>query len=338
MSMSDTTLCLHIGLPKTGSTYLQEVFFPSLEHIRFGGIPRSDLFQDEEHRTGGRRTLASCFRRSAALWTDMGPAILEAVLPGPVESLEGHTTVLSDEGVGRTGSRPALFRAHLEGLRRTALDAGFTRFRVLCLVRRQDTWLASHYAQMSDRNATPSQADFVRAIRSILDSAEGRYSFGMLLDYDRLRAELVDVCGADNVLILPHEYLTRRPGECEDEIARFLLPGEQTAPDGHEAGPDEDGERRNTRSLGEGVWKIRSRRHRPVLRLRPGRLFRRLGLPTEIPMAPVDWRRCREIELTDELSREVLQAYAASNRSLASHLRTDLSPYGYVPESQRDDQ
>jgi len=189
---------------------------------------------------------------------------------------------------------------------------------------------------MSDRNPTPSQADFEREVRSIVDPAWERYSFGMLLDFDRLRAQLVDVCGAQDVLMLPQEYLSMRPETCEAEITRFLLPGEPVAADGGQAEQDEHAEWRNARSSGEGVWRIRSRRHRPVLRLRPGRLFRRLDLPTEIPIAPVDWRRCREVELTEELSRDVLQAYAPCNRSLAQHLRMDLSRYGYLPESRRE--
>jgi len=41
----------------------------------------------------------------------------------------------------------------------------------------------------------------------------------------------------------------------------------------------------------------------------------------------------RTIALTEELSREVLRAHGASNRSLARHLHADLEAHGYLDGS-----
>ena len=316
------TLYLHIGLPKTATTFLQREVFPTLAHLRYLGIPQSGLFSSPEDLAHGQRTLTSCVKRSALLWDRYGETVFRDLFGcGPADRPSGDV-LMSDEGVGRAGSRPTLLSAHLEGLARQARDWGFGRVRLLCVVRRQDHWLASHYAQISDRNPRASQEDFEASVRKTLDPAGERFGFGMLLDYAALADRLRPVVGAPNLLVLPYELLVHDSSQFHDRISSFLGAAPTRA-------AVEDAPRQNVRSTSEDVWTLRPARQGRVLRLRPRRLVSALRLPEEVELT----RRTPggTIRLTEQVSTSVLQEYEPSNRALADGLGIDLARYGYLP-------
>ncbi len=212
------TLRLHIGLPKTASTWLQTALFPRLP-LRLAAMPEAALFAE-----GPGRLLPQCLARSDSVWDGMGDGILGA-LTGRDRAAErdrGDDLLVSEEGVGRAGSRPGHLQAHLEGLRRSAEEWGFARLRILCLVRRQDRWLASHYAQVSDRLEGTSQAGFEAEAARLVDPRADRHRLGALLDYRRLHAALAGAAGAEAVTILPHELLQTDRAAFLEALTGFL--------------------------------------------------------------------------------------------------------------------
>ena len=90
--------------------------------------------------------------------------------------------MISDEGIGRAGKRPDLLALHLVAIRREARPGGISRLALICAIRRQDQWFASHYARMSDRKAGASKAGFDRSARQLINPVKERFGLGMIPD------------------------------------------------------------------------------------------------------------------------------------------------------------
>lgn len=308
------TLALHIGLPKTATTFLQTGIFPALDGLTFLATPGTALFAGPSDADAGGRLMAAAMKRSAAIWRDRGDLLFSEML-GAREAWTPRDVLVSDEGIGRIASRPALLGEHIDAIGREAGRWGFSKVLVLAVFRRQDHWFASHYAQMSDRNPSASQADFERAARSVLSPFETRYRLGMLMDYAALHEVLTGTLGRDRVLMLPFERLAAAPDAFHRSIARFLgVPAPQFG--GAVATAD-----RNARSAGAGTWQVRP------LRPAAGRMSRLRSLPQRLAAG----RRERTITLTPDLSAAMLSAYRDSNTRLAAALGVDLAAFGYFP-------
>ena len=312
------TLYLHIGLPKTASTWLQREVFPALDHVRFIDTPRTHLFRAPQDAEAEFRTFACALRRSSTVWHDCGDAVFEEVLGSRDTWLaEDRNLLISDEAIGRAGSRQALLAAHLAGIAATAARWGLTRMRVLCLIRRQDQWLASHYAQVSDRAWRPGQRHFEALVARVVDTAQSRHEFGALLDFAALREAIISVAGADNLLILPQEALRETPRASLTRILEWL----GTPADKASAAMAAVERTANVRST-SGSW-----------RLRPGSLrvpggARRIALPTWVGL----WRGA-SISVTPEASAAIFGAYGDSNRRLAAAENLPLGRWGYFGRS-----
>ncbi len=327
---SGPTLFLHIGLPKTATTYLQEQIFPHLEGVHYFDRPEDPAFDDPADRHKDSRMMSCMFNRDPRIWADHGDAAFTRLL-GPQADWKPRDVLISDEGIGRTGSRPDLLAAHLREMSKLARDWGLGRVAVICAFRRQDHWLGSHYAQMSDRNRAASQADFERAARDLVRPDGQRYALGMMLDYATLHDRLADAVGRQNLLMYPFERQKTDPGGVVADLLAFLEkdlrgPSLRTQPSGAAPrAPDTPSPGVNVRSVGTNRWSIR--RFGTGLKVRPYRLARRVGLPSHIALPR--FRRPRSFSLSDTASLVILQAYAVCNSTLAARLCIDLVQYGY---------
>ncbi|WP_299819410.1 hypothetical protein [uncultured Jannaschia sp.] len=304
-------LHLHVGLPKTASTFLQNQVFPALDHLAVRTVPRTRLFRERADAAVEFRTFACALRRSAALWPSIGEPLLDELLGPDADGRRG--LLVSDEAIGRAASRPEGLAAHLSAFASLARARGFARPRIVAFLRRQDHWLASHYAQISDRKRGAGEAGFRATVAATLDPAAQKHGFGTLLDYAALRAALVDVAGEDGVLLLPHEALVAEP----EPTLRRLLDWLGTPPALAERLATAKG-RDNVRSDTAGSvlqWQLRP----PSIPLPRGR---RLALPAGIWPA-------RRISLPADLSRRILGAYGDSNRDVAAATGLDLGRWGY---------
>ena len=326
---AEPTLFLHIGLPKTATTYLQARIFPQLDRLLYFDTPKDPAFDGPVDRGMGSRIMSCLFNRDPRVWQTHGEAVFEQLL-GRRSDWQPRDVLISDEGIGRTGSRPDHLAAHLREVSVVAQDWSLRRVAVICAFRRQDHWLGSHYSQMSDRNPKASQSDFNRACRDLLRVTADRFKLGMMLDYATLRDALVGVVGQENVLMYPYERQKINPDAVLAQVLDFL--GEGAAPkasaslckDGGSVGPAGV----NVRSLGENLWSIRP--YGAGLKLRPYRLVQWAGLPDHVFFPRLG--RPRSFTLTENDSRTLLAAYAVSNRRLASELGIDLAQYGYFDD------
>jgi len=336
------TLFLHLGMSKTGSTYLQKEVFPEVRNINFFDQPMSDVLE------GGRQgIMARSFKRSPAIWRSSGDEIFDEILQEPKNDTQDRSkdVLISDQSAGPQvwqllpylGSRweqerqdPFLLRAHLEELSALAKRWGFSEMKTIVVFRRQDNWIASKYAQRSDRFPNASQSHFETFVDYLVDSSRGYFSDGIVLDYMLLREQLTRAVEAENVLMVPFELLNRDPERYLREVISFFDNGVEDGTRLSKRLASQAAQRKhNIRSEEEGVWAIRDRMETRVIPLRPGRVFSALGLPNSIPLRWPEFGRETSIRLTRNLREKILEVYAESNEDLATDIGIDLSLYGY---------
>ena len=300
-------LTLHVGLPKTASTYLQDAVFPRLRRHLVIDRPRTALLAPRgAHAPAEARGFATnLLRLEPDVWDAMGEALLDDLLGAE----RGRRPVLvTDEAFGRGGTRALAAGAHLRALAAGARARGFSGLRIVVFVRRQAEWLASHYAQVSDRRSRAGQRDFERFVAVQTDPANGLYRFGSLLRYDGLFDALSGaVDSRDELLVAPYEALEADRDGFLARLTGFL--GDELAPVGTGG---RDG--RNVRREDEAAWRLRA----PARR---GPLGRLLG--TGGGDGP------GTIRLTPALRERVARAYAPANVRLAERTGLDLAGFGY---------
>lgn len=344
MDASDRTLFLHLGMSKTATTYLQTEVFPELDGLHFFDQPRTG------HLEGGpfQGMLARAFKRSPAIWERNGRQLLTELFDSSSPQVGSMDVLISDQSAGpamwetgpyagpnweRERKDPFFLRAHLEAFAEAIANWGFDDLCVLLVFRRQDEWIASKYAQRSDRILHASQGHFEERLDYYLDPSRGYLSDGIVLDYTLLRSHLVRAVGTGNVLMLPYELLESEPTSFLGRILDFLTPG---------GGGRQDrmsdlvrGDAKNVRSSSEHTWRLRPRTMRDVPI--PGSLPHRLSRLVKRSIRAISrrlGRRDGSIHLTPAVREKVLAQFASSNRRLERRLPVRLDRYGYFPEEK----
>lgn len=328
-------LCLHLGMSKTATTWLQKNIFPRLLDDTFFDNPASRLLE------GGRwqGTLARAFRRSPKIWRHMGDTLLRDMLgQSGAKALDFRSNILvSDQSAGprlfefgeyvgphweRERMDPTMLCAHLKAMRHVAESEGFTALKVMLVIRRQDRWLASKYAQRSDRIVGASQRDFEARIRYYTEESYGYYADGIVLDYCTLWDMLVEALGETHVLIIPYEQLARDPLEFLDRLCHFHAANTEGA-DPMALASLAAKLPANVRATAPDTWRLRAPTRRALLRS----LTRSEGM-----MRLLHWANLqdREIHLTEPVRRQILGTYSQSNAALGARIGYDLQQFGYV--------
>lgn len=320
-------IVFHIGLPKTGSSWLQQHVFPRLDSVQYVGGGKGEV-------TGMHgRHAHEAFWCHPRVWRDHDPELVRAFLGldaadevgNPERALISRGTISSPKVFVPQSELerdyPERLGEHLGELRRAARNQGVDRVCVFAVFRRQDTWYGSRYAQHSNRIIGAGQDHFERSVRSLLGPDYDR--LGAYGDYERMRNYLADALGEENVLLLPYELLTADPRRFMAEMLRFL--GSRMAvEDLVDAGSTRGSA--NVRRAGAQSWTLRP--GRPAITVRPERLRKILGAGRRLPI----WfnRNDDSITLTPELSEEILRVYDESNRRLAEATDLPLGELGYL--------
>lgn len=336
------TFYLHVGPPKTASTFLQKTILPQIADIRCHTKP-TVTFGDSEIN----------FRDLFLFSPDLWKTFRKEPFAFLKDSISKEQDVLvSDEGIYRRPASPqprldlrqkkygpivkanpkaggrqdhTSFRSHLDALREGARKQGFSQTKVLLTVRRQDEMLASLYAQLSRFVRGASQENFERWALHLTNDRAGFYlGGGQKLSYYLWYESIVEALGETNVLLLPFELLRESTSGFLKRWLKFL--GVESAVS--IANSLSDTRAKNRRSGSDLKWDISP----PIrkLNLRPSRVFKAFGLPTSLPARWPDFQRDEEIRLTRELSQETLRSYEEENRRLDNQgLDLNLKEYGY---------
>lgn len=314
----DRDFTLHIGYPRTGTTFIQKDILPNFDSVQALAKPRRNFLEGAP----SFGTFGRFFQRSPRIWEAYGEQLFASLFGTPDEEKDATSVLVSDESLGITLARDCSYagnvaleggsqtpsseaesaRVHLPHLHELALLARqwhFTRVRAIVVVRRQDTWVPSAYGQESNHRENPCQMNFQEHVSALLDPHRRLYADGIVLDYHAVGRGLMDALGEENVLILPYEMMKEDPTDFFASWVDFLDL------------PEDDGDRlqslteqsplraRNARALGGNRWAI------------------------------YEDEREQEIELTGNLSKQILATFRESNERLDDMMSIDLKKYGY---------
>lgn len=356
--MDKPTLYLHVGPPKTATTFLQnEVLYKLRSHschihpsikVADTRLPMDTLFHlspliwgevnENPFNEKGQCTLGHTLVSDESIIGGVAPPTswmpnrrLTTWKPNP-NPWFGPATWKGPATLGHKHGRPYphLVSCHLRELKRVSSNWGYERVRLLLTTRRQDTRLASEYAQKSNKLQGPGQRSFERWVRSLLHTVGGRFDGGgEKLNYSVWYQELTEAIGEENVLFLPFELLR---GNRTQFLKRWLgfIGAEDVDAVLHALS---DSEEQNVRSTSTSEWSLR-KPVRTYLKFRPVRVFQALGLPRGIAFRWPDFLRYTDrgekIRLTEDISEEILDFYEEGNRRLdTSDSDLNLKKYGY---------
>jgi hypothetical protein len=244
-------LVVHIGLPKTGTTFLQHRVFARAPGLTF------------VHRTRGRAAAAAtCDFRVYARASPLLAPWYRRRLRDRLNAFaaEGRPVLLSEENISVSafrfwrdgGATPEGLARRLIALARD-LDPRLAPIKLVVGIRRQDQWLASRYAESSKNFPGFAQADFDRRMARIAEAPALGGPLGWL-DYRAMRNALAAAVGPGNVHLVPLERVVVAPGETLDGIGRFLG-GVDLLGGGNPAAAAR--KPRNRLSEGENRWRLR---------------------------------------------------------------------------------
>jgi hypothetical protein len=298
--MNNRAVYLHIGHHRTGTTFLQKRVFSKIHHLTY-------YHKDE---TNEAAKLLGAFRASTLIWKTQGDALLRpfskpkkpAVISS--EELSCHRLFLPQGTEQRRD--PCQLAAHVRGLQAAAARYDL-EVRLIIGIRRQDGYLCSRYANLSDRIESASQADFERQVRDVLNMSARYFIDGVWLDFEKTAQMLAEAVGGNNLLILSLEQLSDQPAAYLSALSGFL---------GIPIPEDVDLTVVNARSETEDIWRLKRERYKFT-----GRLMN--------PFMAALGKKPGTISLPEDLRAQVIQTYSQSNRRLAKHVSADLGRYGY---------
>lgn len=302
---------LHIGIHKTGTTFLQKKVFPFINGIKFEIKPDFGLV------SGKKDTTMSKFMNSSPLiWKCMGKELIKKLEQRCEEESKKTDLLISDEHASEAND-PLRISQHLNEFKRVAEDD--YNLNVLIVIRRQDTWFSSAYAQISNRFESPSQKHFERWVKKNIRADKQLFSnFGARLKYNTLVRNIEDVVGPPHISIIPFELLRENPQMFVERCCEFLGKG---VPNKLRL------EETNKRSVSKRKWKIDSGKGR-YIQLRPGGIFQFLLGRSRIWLPNLN-EESREIVLSKSISERILEVYREENKNLNEYLGGEIEQYEY---------
>ena len=312
---SKPCLYLHIGNPKTGSTYLQKKVFPKLKNTTFYNKPKFNILKEYRNQ---KTTFGRLMRSSPVVWEDFGHVLLKNL---GMNSSEKSDILVSDEHFVEVND-PFRLAQHLHELKQKIFKTH--DLKILIIIRRQDTWISSCYAEVSNTHRRVSQKHFEEYILNRIDPYSACIDgVGIRLDYYTLLKKIQNVVGKDSVTVLPYELLKSNPSFFTEECCKAInceIPSSLSFTS------------ENVRSSGLKNWKLRpmSNAHKLSIQLRPQRVFKTIfGKSVIYFPALSSIKRAKEITLTKKLSRLILERYEAENKKLDYEFNLGLKGFGY---------
>jgi hypothetical protein len=312
-------LFIHIGLPKSASTYLQSEIFPNLDCLN---IPRFDpninkLFEDY-------------FHRPSLDYTSDVNALLSQSNGQVIFSNERPDIYTSDSRLRSTFTQ---MYKHL-----------FPGAKIILIIRRQDNFIESLYANMVMNGAWYSPLFYIgKKSYSMRNPKVMRFPTVNLdyLDWLEHVTELHSLFGKENVLVLPFELLTESSTKFVKKITDFMnIPYPTSLPPAKKV----------NNSLCTGAIHFRRILNRFInsetnpfyflienpFRNSNNNLLKTISkyINFNYPLKYFFRVNCNKKIYSNKIRQEILHNYSNSNQLLQKLIDTDLEKYGYINRSK----
>lgn len=327
-----SAVILHIGLPKTGTTVLQNRFF-AREHCYAG-----------KSIEGGAKQFAYTVQTSLL---DHSVEFVASLIEAETNKRPGRKLIMSNEAFSqisynkrRTFVSKNMDPVTLQDVERWAIipviEALSRRIstKIIVSLRSQPEWMASNYAQLSNSILKPSQNDFETRVRKHLSSNSNA------LNWSKIVQSVINLAGRENVLVLLLEEMNQE--SYFRSLAEFMNISIEHR---HLLGKEDV---LNRRRASECSWKMRDFEF-SEMNFVAKQAMRSIGLPkapgifrkpcrrlgkSAAPMlnAYFNNERHKEIVLTKALKNEILLHCKPFNETLAGQLGRNLHRLGYFPE------
>jgi len=320
-SLIDADVLVHVGLPKTGTTWLQDHLFAN-SALGFWGPARHEATPKQQTKAIGRllyldsqkRLIAEDDFDAVALRKQLEDIIVPDGLVPVVsnERLSGH--VLSN-----AFDRPMLARR---------IKAVFPQARIFLTIREQRSMMLSSYFQYLKYGGW-------RSLEGFLDPpCDGRQP-ALQLDvwnYDRIAQLYYSLFGRERVLILPYEMFVREPADFVGRICEFAGVGKaEGLPYAAKSNP-----RRAHVASYYLRWLTCINRSTSANGYFPRPFGRHVGKAIDRSLkiavgavTPASWEKRLENDFKARIERMTGNHYRASNRRLVALTGLDLEGYGY---------
>ena len=275
--------------------------------------PRLNIL--EGHKYDGKSSLTKFLNSSPLIWKKLGKEFFKYTDKLSQRSSRESLLISDEFGFWENTNDPCVAARHIEEMRRTALENHFSKVKVLICIRKQDTWLASAYAETSKNFQKPSQSHFERWVESRIDPYSKFYSStGVRLRYHSMFSELSKYMKLKNLKIIPFELLSQNYSKYISEINNFI--------DNSEVQESHEKEIINKKSKSQNTWKVSPK----YIRLKPSRLFSMLGLKkVRLPSILGN----QQITLKKEMSKNIMKLYETENKLMDKEIRMNLKSYNY---------
>ena len=317
--------CLHVGLPKTGTSLLQEHLFSQHSQIQYLGkyLGQPNRFPDTDVQKLNRFVL-----RTWPGWSWPSRRAMAPVLESAVQSRK--VVVWSDESI--SSKAPEKHARFARSFRNVLGEC-----KVIFTLRHPTDWLESMYFQrlrgynrsdatrkyfgelLGEDRCYFSIDEFLTASWQLLARGEECH-----LRYAEMIAEYARVFGPESIGIFLHEQMRSDPGRFVQDLCEFV------GVDAEQGVQLTQGRRSNDRWTVEQIESLQRIQQSKLLRDKFLRMSRKerwseLGLDSDqIPSGP----RARA-ELSAPGGRAVCEFTARGNRELAEKYALPLAEYGY---------
>ncbi|MBL8906618.1 MAG: sulfotransferase [Rhizobiales bacterium] len=320
-SLIDSDVLVHVGLPKTGTTWLQDHVFAN-RALGFWGPAQHEDTPKQQTKSFGRLLYLDASKRLIAE-DDFDAEAVRDQLKG-IMVPEGLVPVVSNERL----SGHVLSNAFDRPMLARRIRAVFPQARIFLTIREQQSMILSSYFQYLKYGGWRSLEGFLNP------PCDGRLP-ALQLDvwnYDRLAQLYYTLFGRGRVLILPYEMFVRDPSGYVGRICEFAGVGKaEKLPYEFKSNP-----RRAHVASYYLRWLTCINRSTSANGHFPQPFGRRVGKAIDRSVksavgaiTPPSWEKKLENDFKARIETMVGDRYRASNRRLVALTGLELGSYGY---------
>jgi len=350
------SLYLHIGLPKTATTFQQKKVIPNIPDTLIINKDKGE-YAPKNIVGGSRSIVTKFFKRSPFIWEDLGDKIFKDIVDMKKKYIKDDVLIsdelmyrhllASDRLKGKTLWHvkgmvyPRLYGIHIDEIDKKSKEWGFEGVKIIISIRSQEKWIASYYSQISNRIKNASQKNFEDFVNYIVDYKRGYYYEGISINYNILYDVVCDAIGKNNVLMIPYETFKHRPESFVNEWFNFMGKDMPKA----ENIIENTKRKYRKRSIDKNTYKISKSSFDVYKKFRLHEnwyldtLFGKITFPKYITLDPKyyterlfgwSWSRDNYIRINKDIKSKIKNRFSKSNKVLNSKIEYNLDKYNYI--------